>query len=115
MSSSIFSTAFGHFAENSLANASIAHSARFLSSASVISLIAAFARGWTLFGIESSVFMVLWTQSRCTRVCGKTSLIAAQKPSAPSPTANSGALMPRFFEIPQQFGPALGGFPVAVG
>ena len=71
--------------------------ASFLFSAWVISWIAAFARPWTLLGIESRTFMVLCTQSRWIRVSGKTSRRAPQKPKAPSPTATSGDFIPRFF------------------
>src|SRR4029450_10428122 len=39
----------------------------------------------------------LWNQSRCSRVFGHTSRTAAQKPSAPSPTATTGARIPRRF------------------
>jgi hypothetical protein len=37
------------------------------------------------------------TQQRCSRVSGNTSRIAAQKPSARSPTATTGARIPRIF------------------
>lgn len=37
----------------------------------------------------------LCTQFRCSRVSGNTSRSADQKPSAPSPTASTGARMPR--------------------
>jgi hypothetical protein len=36
-----------------------------------------------------------WNQQRCSRVSGNTSRTAFQNPSAPSPTASTGALIPR--------------------
>ena len=47
------------------------------------------------FGKASIQFAVLCTQHRCSLVEGETSLTAAQKPSAPSPTASTGAARPR--------------------
>src|SRR5690606_36713628 len=56
------------------------------------------AFGCRLRGILLSTLPVLWTQQRCSRVCAKTSRRAAQKPSAPSPTASLGArASPRCF------------------
>ncbi len=37
----------------------------------------------------------LWNQHRCSRVSGNTSRTAFQNPSAPSPTASTGAVIPR--------------------
>src|SRR5262245_56551924 len=39
----------------------------------------------------------LWSQPRCSRVFGHTSRTAVQNPRAPSPTATTGARMPRRF------------------
>src|SRR5690606_517776 len=53
------------------------------------------ALGWSRFGSLSSTLARRCTQQRCSRVSGHTSRTAAQNPSAPSPTASTGALMPR--------------------
>src|SRR4030081_1990185 len=47
---------------------------------------------WTERATLLSTLVVLWTQHRWCLVPGKTSSIAFQKPSAPSPTARSGAI-----------------------
>lgn len=57
----------------------------------------AFVGGCTLFGRLSSTLAVLCTQHRWSRVVGHTSRMAAQTPSAPSPTMTSGASTSRFF------------------
>jgi hypothetical protein len=46
---------------------------------------------WTERAILLSTLAVLWTQHRWCLVPGKTSSMAFQKPSAPSPMARSGA------------------------
>src|SRR5665213_1911300 len=56
-----------------------------------------------------NTFAVLCTQHRWCRVPGKTSSMAFQKPSAPSPTAISGAIFnPRRFTSISNLTPALG-------
>src|SRR2546427_4447 len=65
------------------------------SSASRISASILRATGWTEEGRASRTFITLWTQSRCSRVSGHMSLSADQNPNAPSPTATTGARMPR--------------------
>jgi hypothetical protein len=56
------------------------------------------AAGWTDLGSLSSTFAVLCTVQRWCRVVGDTSSSAFQKPRAPSPVANSGAMAkPRAF------------------
>src|SRR5512144_2444916 len=50
---------------------------------------------WTERATLFSTLAVLCTQQRWCRVPGKTSSIAFQKPSAPSPTARSGAISSR--------------------
>src|SRR6516162_7634903 len=47
---------------------------------------------WTERATLFKILAVLWTQHRWCLVLGKTSSIAFQKPSAPSPTARSGAI-----------------------
>ena len=64
----------------------------------MISRNARFAFAWSRCGSFSRMFASLWHQSRCPRVSGHTSRTAAQKPSAPSPTATTGARMPRRFK-----------------
>src|SRR5215212_8336667 len=49
----------------------------------------------TAAGRQPSTLASLWTQSRCWRVAGKTSRRAAHNPRAPSPTATTGARIPR--------------------
>jgi len=49
----------------------------------------------TLVGSAASTLAVLWTQQRWVRVAGNTSRSAAHSPRAPSPTASTGAGMPR--------------------
>ena len=44
-------------------------------------------------------FAILCSQQRWSLVWGKTSLRAAQKPSAPSPTASTGAAMLRWAQV----------------
>src|SRR6516225_5979190 len=56
---------------------------------------------WTERATLFKILAVLWTQHRWCLVLGKTSSIAFQKPSAPSPTARSGA---------EEFTPALCAF-----
>ena len=92
----ILETALGHLAPNSKANASMAMLASILFSARVISLMAPFALRWTLLRSESRTFALLSTQFLWWRVLGKTYLRALQNPRAQSPTANTGALIPRF-------------------
>src|SRR5687768_5009875 len=57
--------------------------------------MAALASGWARLSMASRQFAVLCTQQRCSRVEGKTSRSAPQKPNAPSPTASTGAATPR--------------------
>ena len=52
----------------------------------------ALAAGWTDLGSLSSTLTVLCTVQRWCRVVGDTSSSAFQKPSAPSPVANSGVM-----------------------
>jgi hypothetical protein len=60
-----------------------------------------------LHGARNLVETVLCCQQRCRLVPGKTSSSAFQKPSAPSPTASSGATCsPR--RLDQKLAPALG-------
>lgn len=66
-----------------------------LSSAFQISAKAFFAAGWADFGSDPSTLAILWNQHRWALVCGNTSPSAAQNPSAPSPTASTGARIPR--------------------
>src|SRR5215471_9698558 len=47
---------------------------------------------WTERATLFKILAVLWTQHRWCLVLGKTSSMAFQKPSAPSPTARSGAI-----------------------
>src|SRR5271168_4098867 len=47
---------------------------------------------WTERATLFKTLAVLWTQHRWCLVLGKTSSMAFQKPSAPSPTARSGAI-----------------------
>ena len=56
-------------------------------------LIAAIAPGCADFGSAASTFACLWNQHRCSRVFGNTSRKAFQNPSAPSPTASTGAVI----------------------
>jgi hypothetical protein len=51
--------------------------------------------GWTDFGRAFSTLAETWNQQRCSAVSGKTSRTAAQNPRAPSPTASTGARIPR--------------------
>src|SRR5690606_17237228 len=88
-------TAFGYLAPYSSAKSAIPFSAVFRLSAFMISRSASLALGWSRFGSLSSTLARRCTQQRCSRVSGHTSRTAAQNPSAPSPTASTGALMPR--------------------
>jgi hypothetical protein len=64
---------------------------------------------WTDLGTLLSTLAVLCSQQRWWRVPGKTSSMARQKPSAPSPTAISGAMVrPAPLHLDQQLAPALG-------
>ena len=54
-----------------------------------------FAPGCADFGSAPSKFAILWDQQRCFRVWENTSCSAPQNPSAPSPTASTGARIPR--------------------
>src|SRR4030095_12398220 len=63
--------------------------------ASRISASARRAPACTALGKAASTLAVLWTQSRWWRVAGNTSRKAAHNPSPPSPTATTGARMPR--------------------
>src|SRR5664279_2436479 len=56
---------------------------------------AAFAPGCADLGSAASTLPWTWNQHLCSLVSGKTSRSAFQKPSAPSPTANIGARIPR--------------------
>ena len=66
-----------------------------MSSAFQISASAFFAPGCADFGSAASTLAILWNQQRCSRVAGNTSRSAPQNPSAPSPTASTGARIPR--------------------
>jgi hypothetical protein len=63
--------------------------------ASRISLSALRAPACTALGRQPSTLATLWTQSRWWRVAGKASRSAAHSPSAPPPTATTGARIPR--------------------
>jgi hypothetical protein len=52
-------------------------------------------RGGRTWGSADTTFAILWNQHRCSRVVGNTSRSADQNPSAPSPTARTGARRPR--------------------
>ena len=52
-------------------------------------------RRFGAWGNLSSTLASLWHQQPCARVSGHTSRAAAQNPSAPSPTATTGAASPR--------------------
>jgi len=56
-----------------------------------ISARAFFAPGCADLGSAVRTLAVLWNQHRPSLACGNTSLRALQKPSAPSPTASTGA------------------------
>ena len=66
-----------------------------LSSAFQISARAFFAPGCADFGSAPSTLAILWNQQRWVLACGNTSRSALQNLSAPSPTASTGARMPR--------------------
>ena len=66
-----------------------------MSSAPQISARAFFAPGWADLGSAARTFAVLWNQQRPSLVSGNTSRSAFQNPSAPSPTASTGARIPR--------------------
>ena len=66
-----------------------------MSSAPQISARAFFAPGCADFGSAASTLAVLWNQQRPSLACGNTSRSPFQNPSAPSPTASTGARMPR--------------------
>ena len=66
-----------------------------MSSAPQISARAFFAPGCADLGSAPSTLAILWNQQRASLVSGKTSRSAFQNPSAPSPTASTGARMPR--------------------
>ena len=66
-----------------------------MSSAPQISARAFFAPGCADFGSAASTLAVLWNQQRPSLASGNTSRSPFQKPSAPSPTASTGARMPR--------------------
>jgi hypothetical protein len=53
------------------------------------------AAGCADFGSAASTFAVLWNQQRPSRASGNTSRSPPQNPSAPSPTASTGARIPR--------------------
>jgi len=91
----IFAAALGHLVPYSAANAFAAVMAWSLSSAWWISARAFFAFGWADFGNAARTFPILWNQHRCSVVAGNTSRTAFQNPSAPSPTASTGARIPR--------------------
>ena len=55
------------------------------------------------------------TSTAARRVSGNTSRTAFQNPSAPSPTASTGAVMPRRLAVAQQIGPRLDRFAEPVG
>jgi hypothetical protein len=76
-------------------NAVIASRAWRRSSAFQISARAFFAPGCADFGSAPSTLAILWNQQRCSRAVGNTSRSALQNPSAPSPTASTGADIPR--------------------
>src|SRR5688572_28844065 len=76
-------------------NAAAARRAWSRSSAFQISVRAFFAPGCADFGRAASTLPILWNQQRCSRASGNTSRSADQNPSAPSPTARTGARMPR--------------------
>jgi hypothetical protein len=89
--------AWGNLAPNSSVKTFTAARAWDLSSTPQISARAFFAAGCTDFGSAASTFADLWNQQRCSRVSGKTSRRPPQDPSAPSPTASTGARIPRHF------------------
>ena len=60
-----------------------------------ISARAFFAPGCADFGSAARTFAALWNQQRRSLACGNTSRSAPQNPSAPSPTASTGARIPR--------------------
>src|SRR5262249_58171410 len=60
-----------------------------------ISARAFFAPGCADFGSAARTLAVLWNQRRPSLACGNTSRRPFQNPSAPSPTASTGARMPR--------------------
>src|SRR5437764_11975449 len=101
-SSSSFSVAFGYLAPYVSWKRSTATSAASLFSAFMISCNAALAFGCRLLGSASRTLAILCTQQRCSRVSGNTSRRAAQKPSAPSPTASTAQhLRPRLLRLPE--------------
>ena len=51
--------------------------------------------GWADLGRALRTLAILWNQQRCSRVSGNTSRTAFQKPSAPSPAASTGEVIPR--------------------
>src|SRR5665648_1303564 len=95
MSSVIFATALGNLAPYSASNAFTAARAWSPSSVPQISARAFFAPGCADFGNAARTLPVLWDQQRWVPVAGNTSPRAAQNPNAPSPTASTGARIPR--------------------
>lgn len=91
------STTLSYLGENSATKASMPRSAWARVSAYMISCSARLARPCKRLGSLSRTLAILWHQSRCSRVAGHTSRTASQKPSAPSPTAKTGACIPRRF------------------
>ena len=74
-------------------NVAMAVSAAARSGAIPISRKSCFIAGGTVLATLFSTLAVLCTQQRCCRVVGKTASRAFQKPSAPSATASSGAMV----------------------
>src|SRR5947207_11187086 len=87
--------------------ASKAASASFLVAAIQISCSARLAFDCWLFGSLLRTLAVLCTQQRWPRVFGHTSLIACQKPSAPSATASSCHRKPTPLQIKKELLPGL--------